>query len=975
MRTVFVGVLVLMLGGAAMGEGVPENVYQGELVAYPGPWAFEIPKAHIILVSDAQILALTNPDEEVDLGIGGTPRVTTLRQLCEEAQAQGRRTLIFAFDYFFTQYREGQAGVRELTPDRPAYIEHIATISEFAQDYGIGLELSLLSPLEIGPGYMAETGESGLWMHYRKGLRDPDTGAYSVQLWRQTQWANNKGVVPIEAAGVRVFAFPERPVGGTPYRVVLPRRIVEITDTAAVEVFEGTQHARGDYQAVRIRVHGTGGEAPGCNRVLVVQQYRVPEMDYFSETASPYLEGLVDRYADAGVKLHGLYSDEMHIQQDWHYFGHHDHGAFALRYVSPGFQKAFAEKFGEEYADFARYLVYFCHGQEDFANDLTAKADVMHVFGDSPRDIHETMLLRSRYYRFLHDGVVDLFADAKAHAEQRMGHRLEARAHPTWAESPTIDMWETGGQPRARWQYEYTPNFVWSDTVHQAASACMDYFKWNDFLTGNGNDHAEGGWLDRNYYALALGCSVGILNDVPYAYAAHWGMPQEVRVRRRALQTAYGAAGDPWHGMVQNMQHRDAEVLMLYPLDLVAADERFGSWMTQYGYANYVTQQELIDHGRVENGAVHMAGRRFTTVCTLFEPLPDQRLLPMLDSLAEQGGRVIWSGPPPLIDREGNDVQAVWQALTGAVPESSVDLGRIAAGKRVEFEGPLEGVAPQTILTHYLPDRFYPVTPQDGAAIAARVGEDVAGTLRMTEAGGTVAFLGFRPRDDQAQSLGYDVRTWFDVLHTLGAYPGSDNPEAVSRTGDYLACRFPNGTVSIAPHLRELEEGWPGGFVRDREEDEKIVAQLDLPPLDYTLDAFQVAGHTVSYAGRGVVSFRVDEDGALVAFAGQHADRITVDGRETVFACKPMPIIAWAPVPSECQVENGAVLRLRIHGQGTVRIPAAGLPNAMHFVAQGAKPGSRGVPVASRREGEAFVLDMTPEVTNRWLYAIPGDAS
>ena len=61
--------------------------------------------------------------------------------------------------------------------------------------------------------------------------------------------------------------------------------------------------------------------------------------------------------------------------------------------------------------------------------------------------------------------------------------------------------------------------------MHQAASACSDYFKWGDFLTGNGNDHAEGGWLDRNYFALALGCSTGILNEVPYSYAAHWGMP------------------------------------------------------------------------------------------------------------------------------------------------------------------------------------------------------------------------------------------------------------------------------------------------------------------------------------------------------------------------------------------------------------------------------------------------------------------
>jgi hypothetical protein len=64
----------------------------------------------------------------------------------------------------------------------------------------------------------------------------------------------------------------------------------------------------------RIRVHGTGAvDVPG-NRVLVVPQYRTPEMDYFSERALPFLRGLIDKYADAGVRLNGLYADEMHIQ-------------------------------------------------------------------------------------------------------------------------------------------------------------------------------------------------------------------------------------------------------------------------------------------------------------------------------------------------------------------------------------------------------------------------------------------------------------------------------------------------------------------------------------------------------------------------------------------------------------------------------------------------------------------------------------
>ena len=254
---------------------------------------------------------------------------------------------------------------------------------------------------------------------------------------------------------------------------------------------------------------------------------------------------------------------------------------------------------------------------------------------------------------------------AKRHAEQRMGKRLEARAHATWAESPTIDYWNTGQESLPQYQYEYTSNFVWSCTVHQAAAACYDYFKWGDFLTGNGNDHAEGGWLDRDYYALALACSTGILNEVPNSYAAHWGMPGEIHMRRASLVSAYGASGHPYWTAVQDAQHRDVDVLMLYPLDLVAVDERFGSWMTQYGYANYITRAKLLERGTVRDGAIDLAGRRFTTLVALFEPFPTAELLQLMRQLVEQGGRVVWSGPPPVVQFDGRDAREAWTSLFG----------------------------------------------------------------------------------------------------------------------------------------------------------------------------------------------------------------------------------------------------------------------------------------------------------------------
>jgi hypothetical protein len=976
------GVLTLTVVLAALCWGAGENTYRAELVSYPGPWSFQLGKSGIILVTDEELEALANPDQAINLSLGKEPRTQSLRQVSERAKARGQRTLIVAFDHFFSQYRPGQAGKpRRLMPDMDEYVQRMAGISRFAESYGLGLELSLLSPLEVGKVYRAKTGESGLWMHYRKGLRDPKTGAFSVQLWQQQRWANNKGPIDLEDAGVRAFAFREKPVSGTPYRAVDPATILEVTRGIQVERFENVIARAGVYRAERIRVYSRGGTTgDGLDRVLVVQQYRTPEMDYFSSQALPFLKGIIAQYAAAGVRLNALYSDEMHIQQDWAYFSHHDHGEFALRYVSDGLAREFARRYGEEYRDFAKYLVYFTYGQEDFSSDLSARQGIMHVFGASPEAIRRTALFRARYYHLLQDGVVDLFVQAKRYAEQKMGRRLEARAHATWAESPTIDRWDVGQQNHARNQYEYTSNFLWSDTVHQAASACHDYFKWGDFLTGNGNDHAEGGWLDRNYFGLALACSTGILNEVPYSYAAHWGMPEEIGRRRSALVNTYGAAGSPLFGMVQDLQHRDVDVLMLYPLDLVAAEERFGSWMTQYGYANYVTAAKLLERGQVAGNAIEMAGRRFTTLATTFEPFPSERLLRFMKQFAEQGGRLIWSGPPPVLTAEGDSALEAWQSIFGVEYQPGQNEGLIAAGKQVAFQGPLAAVTPQLILTDFLVDRIYPVKPLGGARAAARVKNWIVGTQRVLPGGGSATFLGYRPRDDQSRSLGYEARNWVEILDALGAYsptgrfPGlNDNTEHVSRTTPYLVCRFPNGAVAIAPHLREVEEDWRGGFSRDREADRAYIAANPPPSEAIRLRDFKVNGHSVTCDGARAVCFRVNQRGELIAFAGGQAREISIDGRKTVFADRELSEVAWAPVPRQRQVPGGAVLQIMSRGEGTLRIPASTLPAALEIVAEGPTPGSRGATVPSRREHGALVFTVTRKMVGRWLYGVPGN--
>ncbi len=953
-----------------MNDHVPENLYTGELISYPGPWSFEIGRSSLILVRDSELETLANdPDAVLDLSLTFDKREESLRQVCERAQAAGQRTLVLSFDHFFKQYRPGQDEPRRLMPDMDEYIGHIANISQFAQGYGLGLELSLLSPLEIGKAYANATGESGVWMHYRKGLRDPATGAFSVQLWRQKQWVNNKGPIAIADAGVRVFAFREQRVGNTPYRIVDPSWIVEITAGIEVEEYENTNADRGDYKATRIRVSGAGGPE-GLDRVIVVQQYSTPEMDYFSEKALPYLTELVDRYADAGVKLNALYADEMHIQQDWGYFNHHDNGEFAMRYVSPGLADQFAEAYGDEFRDFAKYMLYFAYGQEGHANDLSAKRGIQHVFGASPEDIRRTALFRSRYYKLLQDGVVDLFVAARRHAEKRMGHLLDARAHATWAESPTIDQWDVGNDHSPRNRYEYTSNFVWSNTVHQAAAACHDYFRWGDFLTGGGNDHAEGGWIDRDYMALALACSTGTINDLPFSYAAAWGMPRAIGHRRHALAITYGTATG-FYAAVQEMQHRDVDVLMLYPLDLVAVEERFGSWMNQYGYANQITQAKLVELGTVRDGAIELAGRRFATLVATFEPFPSEALLAMMKDLAESGGRAVWSGPPPVLTADGRDALTPWMELFGVAYEPGQDEGLLAPGRIVAFEGTLADVAPQTILTDFLVDRIYAVAPNEGTETVARAKDFIIGTFRALASGGSATFLGYRPRDDQSQSLGYDVRNWFEVLSATGAYPGDDNTERLSRVGDLLACRFPNGTISVCNHLRELAEGWPGGFARDAEEDAKYIEEHPLDPTDLALEGVKLDGHTIDYHGDYILAVRPDDAGNIIAFAGHWADRITIDGRETIFADKPMQTICWAPVAEARRVDDGAIMQIKANGEGTARIPAPGLPESVKLFAEGPTPGSRGEEISFTREGDTLVIPGPQKTGMRWIYVVP----
>lgn len=920
------------------------------VIRFPGPWQFQLPRGAIILVSDQQLEDLTDPDKEVDLSLSATPDRTTLRRRCEQHQAQGARTMILAFDEFWSQYRAGQGGKpRQLTPDTEQALQHIARIGQTLARYGLGLELSLLSPLEIGAGYSRATGESGRWVQFREGWRDPATGHYSVGLWEQRRWTNNKGTITLRRENVRAFAFKERRLGQTAFYAVAPGEIRELTTPPVIEEAQVDANAK----QRRLTIRGSGNtEAGPLDRVLVVVRYAVPEMDYFSPKALPFLEDLVRRYHGAGVPLNGLYADEMHIQQDWGYASHHEEGQFALRYLTPHLARTFAERYGAEFADLEKFLVYFCYGQHGFLPDLQARLPAQHVLGGSPEDVQRTWLLRRRYYQLLHETVVDLFANAKHSAEKLYGHPLEARAHATWAQSPTIDFWRTGSQPHAPRQYEYTPDFLWSNTVQQAASACSDYFKWNDFLTGGGNDHAEGGWSDRNYYGLALACSTGSTNAIPNAYAAAWGMPAAVHRRHRALENAFGCSPDPAFAAVLDHAHRDSPVLMLYPSSLVACEERFGSWMVQYGYANFLTPEKLLQLGRVESdGTLDVLGRRYRAVVVLFEPLPPQGLLPLLQQLAARGGRIVWSGPPPRFDLAGQPILEPWKQLFGIQNLLVSHEGVTAPGQIVSFEAQLQSVPPQTVLTDFLVDQLWPVDPAPQATVVARLGRKVIGIHHAPHPGASVTFLGFRPRDDQAASLGYETRTWFEILRHLQAYPGPDDPSVVSRTSPVFAASFPNGALTLAAHYRNHVESWPGGFHREATKDDEVLRNNPLPSDRLNLENLPLAGTRITYHGELLVAFRENPAHQLAAFAGYGCDRITLQGREHRFADRPLGFVAWAPVPPSRLVPDGALLELWVHGEANLRLPWTVESTSARLFRPGPRPGTiqgDGIPLAIR---------------------------
>jgi hypothetical protein len=944
---------------------------------------FYSPAATIILTSDQQLNDLTDPDKKIDMSTGHIKRIASLRDVCESAQQRGDKILTIAFDEFFRQYRDQAETERLLTPDMDEYVENMKVIADFAADYGMGMGLSLLSPLELGPAFKKQTGKTGQWLHYKVGLRNAETGKFNVQLWQQLAWTNNKGKFPVKLNSVKAYAFKEDKVPNAPFKVVNRDDIVEINDVqfeewgspASATEQEDPNLDPGQWTSVstsgnderrskRVSVFSDGSdELKGFNRVLVVIKYDVPEMEYFSPEATPFLKELLKKYHDNGIQIEHFYSDEMHIQQDWGYFSHHDNGQLAVRYYSKAMGDLYEEQYGVLFEE--KDILYFAYGPDIFSNNADAVRNVQYVRGETREEIHRTYLFRDRYYKLLNNHVVDLFKDAKAYASELFNvDDFGTSGHSSWAESPTVDLWDVGELEPNPNKYEYTSNFIWGNTVHQAAAACYDYFKWGEYLEPTRNDFAELGWNDRNYYGAAMATSLGVLNRIPNAYPAFWGMPDQVKVRKAAINDAFG--GRPRSrsfDLITGHVHRDVDVLILYPMSLVAAEERFGSWMAQYGYANYITAEKLLEHGTVnEEGEILVKNRKYTTLVAMFEPVPQKGVLDMMENLSQKGGKAIWFGPPPILNGEGEKCLGRWQDIFGINESSSSLQGLIASGKRIDFSGQLDNIPSQYILTDFMIDHIYPVEANWKTTPLAFCEND----LLVGTGHNNAYYFGFRPRDDQSASLGYETRTLFEILSHTGAYkptgvfPGvNDNTEYISRTTSYLATRFPNNATVLVRHYRTHKENWPGGFSREQEVDDRILEENPLPSDRIQLDHLKVNGHDVTFNGRLAMAFRMNDRNELIAFEGRDCSQVTIDGKTYSFSSSPLQKIAFAPPLSG----NKNEMKVFVQGEASVAIPLCGNanPKKLRFT------DNKGEKLEYKLADNAVHFDVTGAISGKWL--------
>ena len=210
------------------------------------------------------------------------------------------------------------------------------------------------------------------------------------------------------------------------------------------------------------------------------------------------------------------------------------------------------------------------------------------------------------------------------------------------------------------------------------------------------------------------------------------------------------------------------------------------------------------------------------------------------------------------------------------------------------------------IPTDMLPDRVYrieienaePVAYADAALIGAG----------RPYGNGRVTYIGCRLRDDQSGESGDAPSTLFDVLKALGAYGGKDcpdSPETVSRRSPYFATKFPNGAYSLCRHCHPMRALWPEGiFMRHQDVDAEFLKGYRLlVPTELDFHEFSLDGHRITYHGQNYLQYRLDGDGNLIGFRGDHTCGMTIDGRE--YSVTDAPAKTAFGLLEDCRIPEG----------------------------------------------------------------------
>ncbi|MBQ3169753.1 MAG: hypothetical protein IJB99_08335 [Clostridia bacterium] len=847
---------------------------------------------------------------------------TSLIDLLEAGKARGAKRIDVSYDFFFG------GDTRKNFPDSELTVKAYKVIHDVAKKYGIGFSASIVSPLDSGGGYVKTHENAGFTMQYKEGLIRED-GSYEVDMDLQTQWTNNKGPMHLTLHEVKVYAFNEERIGDTPYFYVNPDEIADISSTASYEKDEKAGVVSRDaFGHGDIHIHGKA-EGIQKDRCFVVLIYKTVEIDYFAEDALSYMKSIIDLHHEKGITYEGFYADEMHIQADWDMIEHFAETEVNTRYMTRSMAKAFAQMYGAEFEDFAKYLIYFAYKHHTFLPGEEGQVLSQHVFGKTEDDIVRTWQFRNRYYELLHRQVVNLCLRTKEHAEKLFGNTIMTTGHSTWQECPTADRFygeQNFSTPHEGEHslYDYTPEFVWSASIRENMAACHDHFKWSEYLCCIGTDIPEGGFLDRNYYGAAFTSGLAVLNRFPMAYYCIWGSPVPVKQLLGEVGLTYGHYANYFHNyeyghhLIQSFTTRLSEILTVCPMNLNSVEERFGSWMVQYGYTDYITEEKLLEFAHKPSGKhLHVKDRKYNALVVTYSPLMSKEALMLISDYVKCGGCVIWCSSPALLKDEGE--QQLFKDIFGL--ESISVLGKQAKNATVRFDG-FDGVSDMEILTDFRPDFTYPVKVGD-AKEAAFINGACVGAVYEYEGGGKAVYLGLRVRDDQSASTGKDVDTLFRILLSLGCYD-QKGPEASSRPREsaYIFNRFPNGTVSLANHSRYLRElGWDRGFYRDEEKDNEFLKDVSLPSRSLNLTDDEILGHKITYSGDGIVSYRYSQEEGLLGLVGKNTNGIAVDGKSYVLTDEKCSI-AWLKLDKE-NLAPGILLAyaVKCDRAGKVRLP------------------------------------------------------